>query len=185
MTETEVSAAQSGLYPESAPRPAIWTADCKLDMITYRLICDSDRDFLYLVYASTRQEELAQTGWEAAQKEAFLRMQFHAQHEHYQTYYQEAQFQIILVDDKPIGRLYQARWKNEIRLIDVALLPEYRGKGLGKTIIKTILAAGAEAGLPVRIHVEKFNPALKLYERLGFRQIEDKGVYWFMEWRPD
>ncbi len=154
-------------------------------MITYRPITAEDEEFLCRVYASTREEELAQTDWDNAQKENFLRMQFHAQHTHYQTYYTGAQFQIILWYDEPIGRLYLAYWKNEIRLIDIALLPAHRGQGLGATIIKRIQAEGAEAGLPVCIHVEKFNPALRLYERLGFRAIEDKGVYWFMEWQAE
>lgn len=152
-------------------------------MITYRPITAEDEEFLYRLYASTREEELSQTGWDEAQKETFLRMQFHAQHEHYQTYYANAQFQLILFDGEPIGRLYVARWENEIRLIDIALLLAHRHRGLGSRIIKDILVEAAQAGLPVRIHVEKFNPALRLYERLGFRPIEDKGVYWFMEWR--
>lgn len=154
-------------------------------MISYRLITAEDDDFLCGVYASTREEELAQTDWSDEQKESFLLMQFRAQHAHYQTYYADAQFQIILFNNEPIGRLYLAYWKNEIRLIDIALLPAYRGQGLGATIIKKILVEGATSGLPVRIHVEKFNPALHLYERLGFRPIEDKGVYWFMEWRTE
>jgi GNAT superfamily N-acetyltransferase len=154
-------------------------------MISYRLITAEDEEFLYRVYASTRAEELVQTDWDDAQKEIFLRMQFNAQHSHYQTYYTGALFQIILRNNEPAGRLYLAHWKSEIRLIDIALLPAFRGKGLGTTIIKRLQAEGAAAGLPLTIHVEKFNPALRLYERLGFRAIEDKGVYWFMEWRAE
>lgn len=154
-------------------------------MISYRPITADDEKFLYRVYASTRMEELAQTDWDEAQKKAFLRMQFRAQHSHYQTYYADALFQIILLNEEPIGRLYRANWKNEIRLIDIALLPEHRSQGLGTMLIKRMQAEAAAAGLPLRIHVEKFNPALRLYERLGFRPIEDKGVYWFMEWRAE
>jgi len=154
-------------------------------MISYRPITAEDEEFLYRVYASSREEELAQTDWSEEQKDSFLRMQFRAQHAHYQTYYEGAQFQIILLHEEPAGRLYRAYWKNEIRLIDIALLPAHRGQGLGAMIIKRIQAEGAETGLPVRIHVEKFNPALRLYERLGFRAIEDKGVYWFMEWQAE
>ncbi|NUO83088.1 GNAT family N-acetyltransferase [candidate division KSB1 bacterium] len=120
-----------------------------------------------------------------AQREAFLRMQFRAQQAHHQKYYADAQFQVILHNAEPIGRLYIAYWKNEIRVVDIALLPAYRGQGYGAAILTRILSEGEEAGLPVRIHVEKFNPALRLYERLGFRPIEDKGVYWFMEWRAE
>ncbi len=152
-------------------------------MIAYRPITADDDEFLCGVYASTRIEELAQTDWSDEQKDSFLHMQFRAQHAHYQTYYSDAKFQIILLNNEPVGRLYLAYWKNEIRLIDIALLPAYRGQGFGAAIMKKILAEGEQAGMPVTIHVEKFNPALHLYERLGFRPIEDKGVYWFMEWR--
>ena len=84
----------------------------------------------------------------------------------------------------PVGRLYVARWQDEIRIVDIALLPPYRNTGLGTTILRDLLAEAAVAHKPVRIHVEKFNPALRLYERLGFVPIADKGVYLFMEWTP-
>lgn len=154
-------------------------------MISYRPITPEDGEFLYRVYASTRTEELAQTDWDEAQKETFLRMQFRAQHTHYQSHYPKAQYQVILWNGEPAGRLYLEQWQSEIHLIDIALVPAYRGQGLGTAILKRIFAQAAEAGLPVRIYVEKFNPALRLYKRLGFRAIEDKGVYWFMEWRAE
>jgi len=153
-------------------------------MLTLRPITPDDRDFLYRVYASTREQELAQVDWDAAQKAAFLRMQFDAQYQDYQKNYSQARFQIILLDGQPIGRLYVDRWANEIRIVDIALLPEYRNRGLGTGYLKDILAEGQRAGLPVTIHVERFNPALHLYERLGFQPIEDKGVYWLMRWTP-
>ena len=153
--------------------------------ITYRLIEDKDMEFLYQVYASTREEELAQVNWDAAQKEEFLRMQFKAQHQHYQRYYAEAQYSIIIVDRVPAGRLYLDRRKDEIRIIDIALLPAYRGQGLGTSILEDIQAEGRKNGLPVRIHVEQFNPAMKLYAKLGFKKICDVGVYNLMEWVPE
>ena len=81
------------------------------------------------------------------------------------------------------GRLYVARWSDEIRIVDIALLPDYGNRGIGTTLLRELQSEAAAAGRPLRIHVERFNPALRFYERLGFRQIEDKGVYLFMEWR--
>lgn len=144
-----------------------------------------DEEFLYGVYASTRQEELAQTGWSEAQKTAFLRQQFEAQHRYYREHYSEASFDVIVADGHPIGRLYVARWPKEIRIVDIALLPEYRNSGIGTALLEGFISESEESGKPLSIHVERFNPALRLYERLGFREAADKGVYLLMEREPD
>ena len=144
----------------------------------------ADLDFLYQLYASTREQEMALTSWNAAQKETFLRMQFNAQREHYLRYYPTASFQIIEYQSRPIGRLYVDRWEKEIRLMDIALLPEYCGQGIGSGLIRTILDEGQCTGKTVSVHVEQFNPARRLYMRLGFRLAEDKGVYHLMRWIP-
>jgi ribosomal protein S18 acetylase RimI-like enzyme len=152
---------------------------------TLRPITNDDRDLLYRIYASTRAEELSQVAWDEAQKAAFLRMQFDAQHSYYHENYPNAQFQVIMLDGAPAGRLYLDRRSAEIRIVDIALLPEYRNRGIGSALLRDVLAEGQRAGLPVTIHVESFNPALRLYERLGFRKVEDKGVYYFMEKPPE
>jgi GNAT superfamily N-acetyltransferase len=153
--------------------------------ISLRPIGADDMGFLCRVYISTREEELAITDWSAVQKEAFLMMQFKAQHAYYQEHYPGAAFQVILREGQPIGRLYLDRWSTELRIVDIALLPKYRGQGIGTTILEAILSEGQRLGLPVSIHVERFNPAMRLYTRLGFRQIEDKGVHYLMEKTPD
>lgn len=153
--------------------------------ITLRPIQPEDHAFLYRVYASTRMDELAPLDWEEAQIAAFLRMQFTAQHIYYQQHCPAAAFDIILHNDQPIGRLYVDRRPEEIRIVDIALLPEHRHQGIGRALLEGILAEAAAARKPVRIHVEKFNPALRLYQRLGFRQLSDTGVYFLMEWLPD
>lgn len=153
--------------------------------LSLRPFAAADMQFLYRVYAETRTEELAITGWNEAQQQAFLAMQFEAQHRYYQQNYADAAFQIIALAGQPIGRLYLVRLPVELRVIDIALLAAYRGRGLGSAILTAILDAGRGLGLPVRIHVERFNPAMRLYTRLGFRQIDDTGVYYLMEWAPD
>lgn len=155
-----------------------------LPIIALRSIQPQDMPVLRKIYASTRADELALLGWTAEQQQVFLRQQFDAQHHHYQTSYTNARFQLVLADDQPIGRLYVARWPNEIRLIDITLLPEYRNAGIGSRLLHDLLDEALASGRPVRIHVEKFNPALRLYQRFGFVGIEDRGIHWFMEWAP-
>ncbi|MGH8611495.1 MAG: GNAT family N-acetyltransferase, partial [Gammaproteobacteria bacterium] len=130
----------------------------------FRPIGPDDQAFLLEVYASTRREELALTDWDEDKKARFLQMQFTAQHQYYQDYYTETDFLIILLDDLPVGRLYLGRWPSEIRIVDLALLPAHRNAGIGTRILQAILAEATLAGKAVRIHVEKLNPALHLYE---------------------
>ena len=152
--------------------------------VTFRAITDDDHDFLYQVYASTREEELKLTPWNAEEKAHFLRMQFQAQHTHYQEHFSDASYDIILLEGKQIGRLYVDRGEDELRVIDIALLSEYRGEGLGGKIMRDILDEAQESGKAVRIHVEQNNPAMHLYQRLGFKKLKDVGVYYLMEWLP-
>ncbi len=152
--------------------------------IALRPVCSEDEEFLYQVYASTRTEELAVTDWDQGQKQGFLRMQFDAQHRYYQEHYANAAFSVVLLNERPIGRLYVARWNHEIRIMDVALLPDHRRAGIGSSLLKDIQAEAAVAGKPVTIHVEQFNPALHLYERLGFEKVIEVGVYFLMKWTP-
>ncbi len=152
--------------------------------VALRPVEPDDEEFLYRVYASTRQEELAQTNWSESQKETFLRQQFEAQSRYYREYYPEAAFDVILAGSRPAGRLYVARWLEEIRIVDIAILPGYRGKGIGTHLLNALISESEESGKTLSIHVERFNPALHLYERLGFREVEDKGVYLLMERQP-
>ena len=153
--------------------------------VTFRPIRSEDEPFLFEVYASTREEELAVLNWDEVQKKTFLRMQFKAQHRYYRKQFPAADFQIILAGDLPIGRLYVDRRKDEIRIIDIALLPQHRNTGIGSTILRDLLVEAAGADKPVRIHVERFNPALHLYERLGFFRIGETEISYLMEWTWD
>ena len=151
-------------------------------MISLRPITPADTSFLARVYASSRAEELALTGWADEQKEIFCRRQFDAQSVSYAATYPEASFQIIERDGEPIGRLYVARWEKQIRIVDITLLPEFRGSWIGTELLRELQEEARAAGKSLTIHVERFNRALGLYQRLGFREIEDKGVYLLMEW---
>lgn len=149
----------------------------------FRQITEADLPFLARVYASTRTDELAGTGLTDSQTAEFLAMQFQAQHTHYQKYYPNADWLLIEHGGEDIGRLYIERWPTQHRIIDIALLPEHRGKGLGEALLRDLLDEAAAVGKDVSIHVEKFNPAMRLYRRLGFVTEEDKGVYDLMRWR--
>ena len=151
--------------------------------LTFRRIADADLPFLARLYASTRTEELAAAPWTAEQRAAFLAMQFQAQHTHYQQYYPTADWLVTMRAGEDIGRLYVDRWPSEHCVIDIAFLPEHRSSGLGGALMRDLLDEAAAAGKAVSIHVEKFNPAMRLYRRLGFLTEEDKGVYDLMRWR--
>jgi ribosomal protein S18 acetylase RimI-like enzyme len=154
------------------------------DRIGFRPEQQDDEAFLYALYASTRAGEMALTDWDDAQKDAFLRMQFGFQTTHYRRHYGDASFQIILLDGRPIGRLYVHYRPRDVRLMDIALVPEHRGTGIGQWIVGNLLEEAARLHTPVTLHVEPYNRALRLYERLGFRTVEQRDMNLFMEWRP-
>jgi len=155
-----------------------------MKQIRFRPEEPEDEAFLCALYATTRQEEMALTGWPAERQEAFLRQQFRFQTAHYRRHYGGAAFEIILLDQRPMGRIYVHRGPEDIRLMDIALLPEYRGAGIGGTILRGLLGEAARARKPVTLHVEPYNRALRLYQRLGFQVIEQRGPNLFLEWRP-
>jgi ribosomal protein S18 acetylase RimI-like enzyme len=154
------------------------------DRISFRPETAEDEPFLYRLYVSTREPEMRMVPWPDEQKTTFLRQQFSAQTTHYKTHYAGADYSIILYDGKPAGRLYLHQKPDDLRIMEILLAPEYRGSGIGTTLLREILDRAAAGGHSVSIHVEQENPALRLYERLGFRQIDTFGVYLLMEWKP-
>jgi ribosomal protein S18 acetylase RimI-like enzyme len=153
--------------------------------LSLRGIEPGDEAFLFHVYSSTRAAEMQLVDWSEADKHAFLRQQFTAQHTYYQQHYAAAAFQVVLRGDALVGRLYVDRGPAEIRIIDITLLPEYRGQGIGTRLLRDVLDEASRDGKVVTIHVERFNPALDWYQLLGFKQIDDRGVYLLMRWSPD
>lgn len=150
--------------------------------ITYRSIKAADLPFLKELYASTRESEMAMlVQWSEKDKEAFIDQQFSSQHSHYQTHFGDGSFDLILKDGLKVGRLYLRENETEMLIIDIAILPKYRRQGIGNFILKNIIEEAFQKKKPVKIHVEKNNPALSLYYRLGFKALEDKGVYLYME----
>ena len=152
--------------------------------ISFRKVREEDFPFLRKVYRSTREEELSQANMSEEDKSRFIEFQFNAQHSHYSQAYKDAEFDLILLDDKPAGRLYVWRTETQIRIMDIALLPDFQGKGVGTKILQSIIQESEKSVKKVTIHVEYFNPALRLYERLGFRKVDDSGIYFYMERLP-
>jgi ribosomal protein S18 acetylase RimI-like enzyme len=167
----------------SARIPFGWVRAAEIGL-SFRPITDIDLPFLARLYASTRAEELAPLPLSEAQKAAFLEAQFQLQHAHYRKYYPKADWLVIARDGVDIGRLYIEHWPTQHRIIDIALLPEHRGAGAGEALLRDLMDEAAAAAKDVSIHVEKHNPAMRLYRRLGFVTEEDKGVYDLMRWTP-
>lgn len=150
-----------------------------------RRVTESDRALLLQIYASTRADELAQVDWSDADKARFVEAQFEAQSRHYADVYPDGDFSVIESPEAtPLGRLYLHRGRSDLRIVDIALLAAHRGRGLGSRVLADVLDEAARAGKTVTIHVEIFNPAQRLYERLGFLPVETQGLYHLMQWTP-
>ncbi len=136
-----------------------------------------------MVYGDSRAEELARVPWSDEQRDAFIQMQFTAQRNHYREFFPNATHEIILVDGSPAGRLYVDHRESEIRILDISLLHASRGQGIGSQLINALIEEADAMGKSISIYVENYNPSKLLFERLGFRQIEDDGVNLLLE-RP-
>ncbi|MEI7908787.1 MAG: GNAT family N-acetyltransferase [Verrucomicrobiota bacterium] len=152
--------------------------------VKLRAATAADREFLVEVYAATRMEELAATDWSAEQKDQFCRMQFNAQDSHYRQHFAAAKYAVIEFAGVPAGRLSMDLSPDEVRVMELALLPPFRGRGIGTHLLSSLQRDALVTGQCLTIHVERSNPAQSLYQRLGFRLLEDKGVYLLLEWRP-
>lgn len=147
----------------------------------YQLKPADDGEFLFLVYASTRSEEMTRTGWGEGTIEQFLRFQFKLQNTQYRNCYPNASSYIIYMGEERVGRLYVCRGEDELRVIDISLLPEFRKRGLGTCIMNNLIKEAQSAHLPLRLSVRFDNPACHLYKRLGFCVTNDGGYYLDME----
>lgn len=193
--------------PEAALAPALARAlSLKHPGIGLRMETVADLDFQVALYTSVRWQELAPVDWPDAAKRDFLAQQAKLQHAHYLQHYPGAELLVITAaiaavsadpgdaenrwvdvsapERQCIGRIYLRRGKAEIRLMDIALLPHYRGHGIGRCLITTLQSEGATLGSDITLHVEPTNPAQRLYQRMGFTLIEQRGVYDFLGWSP-
>lgn len=153
--------------------------------VELRPVTQSDDQFLFSVYESTRHDELAQVEWAEGQKEQFLRWQFDLQRAEYTSRFPDSDYRVIVVDEKPAGRIWVGRDDQQIRLLDIALLPEFQNRGVGTALLKRLMDQAAASGKALRHMVFVLNnDAERFYLRLGFKRIEDFGAYKHMEWRP-
>jgi len=155
-----------------------------LDFSSIRLrpVTPDDLEFMADLYASTRSEEMRLVDWSDEEKRTFLRSQFDAQTAHYAKHYSQAERWIIEDGRVRIGRLYLNYRPDDLRIVDIVLVPDVRGRGIGGELLKKLLADATDSGRSVSIHVERDNPALHLYQRLGFEHVDEHGVYYLMKW---
>ncbi|WP_223248230.1 GNAT family N-acetyltransferase [Sulfurirhabdus autotrophica] len=158
--------------------------DCLSEGIGLRPAQAADKAFLFEVYVSTRIGDVALFNWDESQKLAFLDMQFNAQHQYYTAQFPDAHWDVLELNGEGIGRLYTNRHAHEIHIIDITLLPEFRRQGIGSNLLQSLMDEAASTNQYVLAHVAQFNPAMHLYQRLGFRSVSDDGMYTRMEWHP-
>jgi len=152
--------------------------------IKLRPVSADDYDFLVALYGSTRAEEMAMVPWTTEQQETFIRLQFAAQQDHYAKKYPTASHDVIVCDDRPVGHLYVARLDQEIRIVDITLMPAERNAGIGSRLLEQLLDEANGSGKITSIYVEEFNPSLRLFERLGFSPSEQHGIHLLLQCNP-
>ena len=151
--------------------------------LVLRPVTAADDEFLLSVYYSTRADELSQAEWQEGQKELFVKWQFDLQRREYDARFPDAEYFVILIDHLPAGRIWIGRDAEQIRLLDIALLPEFQNRGAGTILLRRLIEESKETGKPLRHMVFVLNnDAHRFYERLGFVVIEESGAYKHMEW---
>ena len=151
--------------------------------LSFRRARDADLPFLARVHAASRADAFAAAPWPDAKKAAFVNMQFNLQHLHQRKHHPHADWLVIMRGGADAGRLYLERRGSWHRIIDIALLPEHRAKGAGEALLRDLMDEAASCGKALWIHVEKINPAMRLFRRLGFTVEEDNGLYEQLQWR--
>jgi len=154
-------------------------------MIQLRLADKKDNLFIETVYRSTREDELKLTNWNEQQKSAFICMQSMAQQAEYKIKFPGASWQVITFNKQDAGRFYTWEDDDEIRLIDITLLPPFRGRGIGNFLLGELIKRSNKVQKKISLHVDPVNPVLKLYLRLGFVHIKNNGRHFYMERKPE
>ena len=151
--------------------------------LTLRNATPSDRPFLLALYASTRADEFAQLGWPVEMERAFMQLQFEAQRGDYERRYPGARCRIVELQRCPVGRLWTAREAGSVVVLDISVIAELRGQGLGTECLRRVQRQAVADRLAVDLQVVVGNPAQRLYERLGFRNVGDADVRQAMRWQ--
>ena len=151
--------------------------------LSVRPAARADAPFLRRVYRSTRELEMAAWQWTDAQKDEFCAMQFAAQDKSYRATFPKAEFLVVMCDREAVGRLYRATARDVLHVLDITLLPPWRNLGIGTYLLRDSMAMAVARGIPLQLQVGKANPARRLFARLGFREVEDTGIYLRLEWR--
>ena len=153
--------------------------------LTLRPVTPEDDPFLLALYDSTRDRELSQAEWQEGQRESFVRWQFDLQRREYDARFPDARYQLIVIEGEPAGRIWVGADAEQIRLLDIALLPQFQNRGAGTILLKDLMGEAGAAGKFLRHMVFVLNDnAHRFYERLGFVIIDDLGAYKHMEYRP-
>ena len=153
-------------------------------MIQLRPVEEKDAAFIEAVYRTTREAELHLTNWSEHQKNAFISMQSAAQLADYKTKCPGARFQVIIYNKKDAGRFFTCETENDIRLLDITILPEFTGKGIGTNLLHRLIQRSTKVQKKISLYVLASSPAIKLYQRLGFIHIKSNGLYYYMEREP-
>ncbi|GAA5526307.1 N-acetyltransferase [Herpetosiphon gulosus] len=153
--------------------------------LSLRAATPKDESLLLNLYASTRAAELARVDWDETRKADFIKMQYHAQHAHYMQHYPDGNYQIVLYKAKPVGNWYTFQSLTLMRVLDITILPQFRGRGIGRQLMTQFIAEAKASQRRIRLYVYKENPQVSTwYERLGFQAVGGLSMYTEMEWRP-
>ncbi len=155
-----------------------------MDSLELRPVSTADNDFLYSIYVDSRAEEMKLVPWDEAAKQNFLQMQFTAQQTHYGAYFPKASHDLILVEGTPVGQIYVDRRETEIRILDIVVLLDARGRGIGSHVLQDLMKEAETVHKTLSIYVESTSPSLRFFQRLGFVKAGDNGISSFMEWQP-
>jgi ribosomal protein S18 acetylase RimI-like enzyme len=153
--------------------------------LTLRPATAEDAAFLLELYQSSRGEDLRELGWDEARILEFLRMQYEAQKTFEAQDYAQAKDQVILSSGERAGRLLVHSREHELRCVDLALLPQFRNRGLGTLILRRLQSDAVSAKKPLRLQVIRYSRAVSLFERLGFIRTSESGTHFQMEWKPN
>ena len=156
------------------------------EKLILRPVTPEDEEFLIAVYGGTREAELAQAQWAEGQQEQFVRWQYGLQRREYESRFPDADYRVIVINDRPAGRIWVGSDDEQIRLLDIAIMPEFQNRGVGTLLLRRLIDEASQTNKFLRHMVFVLNnDAHRFYERLGFAIIEDFGAYKHMEWRPE